>query len=262
MQILLRTWGEEQYVWKTAKYNGTKFVVGNNEVYYPSVVSVVNDNRKNHVVCQACGVFLKNDLKILEAHKNRHAEPDACLKCGYLRINSNTEIGSKIIMKKDGTYIRKREEKVGLGCKYRQYWGTLEIGSAEAKRNCALRACADAQFVPFKDVFMEYPGIFDYMAMVDRIIDVGYKQRRILTNYTSYQLKGRNKIIAFVNKLGIVDYFNVSYHEEEYRVFYSKRYDKIFISDGYNYIPFEDTVYNVPTKTKEYIKRKIAELYN
>jgi hypothetical protein len=260
MQILLRHWGNERYVWKTAKYNGKQFVVEGADVEYTNVISVVNDNRKEHVVCSACGKFLKNTPKAIEEHKHLFEQPNVCLTCRHMRVKEQVEMSEKFTRKKDGTYVKKNESRVTLGCRYGRYYGSVDINSYEAKEGCALRKCAVAEFNKFQDIFLEYPSVFDHMAMVDKIIDVGYKRRSFNGKYSIYQLKGRNQISAYVNDMGIIDYFRVSYHEDTFNVFYSKKYDLLFVDDGLQYRKFDDW-YALPTKTREYIKRKIAELY-
>lgn len=260
MQILIRNWGDEQCVWKTAKYNGNKFVVDGIDIEYTNVISVVNDNRKGYVVCSACGKFLKNTAKAIDEHKHKFEHHDACLTCRHMRIKEQISIAEKLIRKKDGTYVKKSESEIVLGCRYGRFYGSVDVNSHEAKKDCALKKCTVAEFNKFQDTFLEFPGLFDHMAMVDRIIDVGYKNRFFNKGYSIYRLKGRNQIIAYVNNMGIIDYFKVSYHEDEFVVFYSKKYDMLFVEDCCKYRKFDDR-YSIPTKTKEYIKRKIAELY-
>lgn len=260
MQILLRNWGRERYVWKTAKYNGNNFVIDDVDVRYTNVISVVNDNRKGCVVCSACGKFLKNTVKAIEEHKHKFEQPDACLTCRYMRVKEQISITEKFVRKKDGAYVKKSESELVLGCRYGRFYGSVDVNSHEAKEGCALRKCSAAEFNKFQDTFIEFPGLFDHMATVDRIIDVGYKNRIFNENYSIYRLKGRNQIIAYVNNMGIIDHFKVSYHEDEFVVFYSKKYDMLFVDDCNKYRKLDDW-YSLPTKTKEYIKRKIAELY-
>jgi hypothetical protein len=121
------------------------------------------------------------------------------------------------------------------------------------------KACVDAQFAPFEDIFIKYPGIFDHIATVDRVIETGYKHRGQNGQYTYYRLTGRNQVNAMVNRLGIVDHFIINYREETYKIFYSKRYNELFMSDGETYIV--PTEYYMPKSTIDYIKRKIAAIY-
>ena len=260
MQILLRSYKEEEYVWKTAKYNGCTFVVDGDNIYETDVVSIINDNRKGCVVCRSCGAFFKNDAKKIEEHRHRFEKADACLRCQYLKITNRIRSSSKIVKQKNGTYVQQATDIVQVGCKYGRYFGTLDINSEEAKNNCALRRCLNAEITPFEDVFLQYPGVFDHIATVDKIIDVGYKSRSKNAVYTKYALKGRNQIVVYVNSLGIVDHIKITYHDNTFQVYYSKKYDRLFQSDGYRYTPF-DSYYCIPESTMEYIKRKIAELY-
>jgi hypothetical protein len=162
-------------------------------------------------------------------------------------------------MHKDGSFVQKIENKLALGCRYRRWFGSININSSEAKNNCMFKACVDAQFTPFEDIFIKYPGIFDHIATVDKVIEIGYKYRNKNDRYTHYRLTGRNQVTAMVNLLGIVDHFVVNYRAETYKIFYSKRYNELFMSDGATYITL--TEYYMPKSTIEYIKRKIAKIY-
>ena len=87
MKILLRNHNGEQYVWKTAKYEGNYFRVDGANISPTNIVSVINDNRKNYIKCSSCGkVFRKGDPKF-DKHKRESATPAACLGCMYLDLS-------------------------------------------------------------------------------------------------------------------------------------------------------------------------------
>ena len=52
MKVLLREFGNEQYVWKNVKIDSdTSFIVDGKRVLQTNVVSVFRDNRTNFVKC-------------------------------------------------------------------------------------------------------------------------------------------------------------------------------------------------------------------
>ena len=112
-------------------------------------------------------------------------------------------------------------------------------------------------------LFTKYPGVFDDMITVDKILDNGFTER---INYPSrglveYKLKGKNNITAVVNRLNIVDYFEISYRNYTIDVVYSKKYEMMFSISSGMYREFNWSQC-IPDKTLKSIKEKIASLYN
>ena len=75
-----------------------------------------------------------------------------------------------------------------------------------------------------------------------------------------YRLKGRNNIFACVNKTSIVERFIISYRYDSWDIVYSKQLDKLFSMNGNKYVEWNPI--DVNDATKDYIKNKIAALYN
>lgn len=232
MKILLCEHNGKEYVWVTAKYNGKKFVVDGNEVDYWRIVSVMNDNRKNYIKCSSCGKIFPRKGKQFARHKDMSATNAPCLKCPQLRVNEKDCGTRKFVMNDDGTYTMKTETPVNLVCRYSS-WTSYYIDSDEAKMHCKCRQCGNAHAMEIVDTFTTYPGVFDHIITVDKILDNGYERIGYFDGHcTEYVLDSTLGIMAYVNSLGIVDRFSIETREFSNAVWYSKKYNLLFTSDG------------------------------
>lgn len=261
MQILLRSYEGRQYVWVQAKYDKGKFIVNGNEQRETNVVSIVNDNRKNYVQCSSCGkVFRKGDAKF-DIHKEDATSTKVCLNCPHVCASHERTIRRKYVINADGTYRRQTEQSVDLVCSKGFMWSYPDINSALAIENCKLRQCGNAIAKEIQDIFTQYPGIFDDIITADRILDTGYVDVPEYSYYfTVYALSDKYDIKAYVNDLSIVDCFQIYFEGDSQCVWYSKKYDEIFMEGtGACYTPW--TCRRLTTQQRMEIKEIFAKLY-
>lgn len=231
MKILLREYDSKEYVWVTAKYNGSKFVVNGRVVDEWQVVSIINDNRKNYIKCSCCGHIFPRKGNLFAKHKEVASTNAPCLKCRKLRHNDCGLTQTKYVMNDDGTYTMKTETKVDLYCQY-SMWNSFYINSKEALDSCKLRQCGTAHANEIADTFTIWPGVFDTIITVDKILDYGYEKIGYSDScITEYIMDSTLGITAYVNSLGIVDRFNISNRNVDRVVWYSKKYNILFSSD-------------------------------
>lgn len=256
MKILLRERDGVQFGWYTATYNGKNFLVDDCTVYQDNIVSVMNDNRKNHIVCSCCGkVFPKNGRKF-EEHKRNAEDITPCLSCRSCHPTILHQKKPKYTMNTDGTFTQKQSNKVQLTCT-KGLWDHYDITSAMAKNHCKLRQCGTATAKEITDVFTRYPGVFDDIITVDRIIENGYENVTWNDkNWTEYKLSSELMLSVLVNRIGIVDRFYLNDSEDDcgWQIFYSKKYDTIFSEGGDGYEEYHG---NDEQQLKEYF----AKLY-
>ena len=259
MKILLRRYKDMNYVWETAKYDGHDFYVNDDKITESNIVSIINDNRKNYVLCSSCGkMFPKNGQKF-KKHKAEAKTINPCLNCPKLRARELSPKKRRFIFKKDGTCVERQDGAVELLCYYGM-WNSFPIDSNEALETCKFRKCTNAYQVEITDIFTKYPGVFDDIITIDTILDNGYK--RILysdRHETSYVIDDNYMIVAYVNNLGIVDKFTVETEWYYWTLWYSKKYSKLFeCDDEGNYMDWEPDISE--TKIKE-ITNCIEKLY-
>jgi len=266
MKILLRNFGEETYVWKDAKYNTKGFFVDESFINETNIVSILNDNRKQYIKCPTCGeVFRKGSSKW-----NKHTEPvtntDRCFSCKYLRVTNSKVTNVKYTLLPNGKYASLQKGEVNLNCN--ATWYGQDINSENARESCIYNRCVNAEAQPISDIFTENPEIFDNIITVDQITKNGYKERYYNGGaFTEYKLKCRNQIYAYVNKVNVVDHFIVTYRNNSWTLYYSKKYDKFYTythtyEKGNSYVEWNPSSYDITSEAKEYIKKKIASLYN
>lgn len=232
MKILLREYNDQQYVWVTAKYDGYKFIVNGRKQYETNIVSVINDNRKNYVKCSSCGKMFPKKGKKFAKHKEESRTINPCLTCRKMRATERTEITTKYVINDDGTFTKKTETIVDLVCNG-HFWSIPNCNSEEAINGCRLRQCETAKGEEIHDTFTDFPGIFDDIITVDKILDNGYEQINWSDNYiTEYAINFSIGLLAHVNRLGIVDKFHINTYEYGGYVWYSKKYDEFFTYSG------------------------------
>lgn len=260
MKILLREYQNTPYVWVTAKYNENNFIVDGNKINPCGIVSVINDNRKNYIKCSCCGQTFKKGSSKFQIHKENANKPHTCLTCPYLMTNNERIIASKYTMDENGNATQILERSVRLVCSRYGYWENPRIDSEDAVSYCQKRQCANATEIEIEDFFTQYPGAFDEIITIDKLLDIGY-------NITLRPNRGREcdiiieddyTIGAYINRIGIVDYFYIWFEEECYYVYYSKKYNEIYWDCG-TYAPFY--LEEMDDHTRDLIKADIAALY-
>ena len=74
------------------------------------------------------------------------------------------------------------------------------------------------------------------------------------------KLKCRGAVHAIANSKGIVDYFNVRTRYDSRDIFYSKKYNELFVNINGKYEVFKPN-WNWSAEKIDYLKRTIANLY-
>ena len=260
MKILLREYNRAPYVWVTAKYNENQFVVNGEKIGNCRIVSVINDNRKNYIQCSCCGQTFKRGSRKFQIHKENAKNPQTCLNCPSLQTENERIVTTKYTMDEDGNARQILERSVRLVCGKYGYWEHPLINSEDAVCCCKKRQCADAKEVEIVDFFTEYPGAFDDIITVDKLLDMGFNITLRSNRGTEYEfaLEDNYTIGVNVNRLGIVDHFFVWFEQECYYVYYSKKYNEIYWDCG-QYVPFY--LEEMDDSTREEIKEEIAKLY-
>lgn len=256
MKALLVTHNKTQYEWKDVTWNGAFKLNDGSIIKETNIISIDDDDRTNLVMCSACGKIFKKNTKEFAKHKLAGTTSQSCFACPHLKQNKLSSIKCSFNLQPDGTYIRKANDQVKLECAA-NYWKRCDINSEQARTQCVYRQCANATAQPIEDFFTKNPGVFDDLITIDRLLECDAKFDGDYCGTMSYRLKAKNKIIAVVNAINIVDYFRVTCDREEYAVRYSKKYNKLYLCDGTKYTEWNP--YNA--EVNERIKKKIAELY-
>lgn len=262
MRALLRSCNGEQYVWKKVEMKNadTFSVEGGQEVCQTGIISISRDNRKKFVRCSICGEIIRNTPEAINAHKDRASTSATCFGCPYFRERNSKQLSAKYTLQEDGSYIVNAKKSVELVCG--NSWSCPDINSQKAREVCKFRDCARAEMRAIEDAFTKYPGLFDDMITVDRVLENGFTERiECASGAVHYKLKARNHITAVVNNLNIVDYFIIVYRSHQVNVMYSKKYNKLFLIRGGVYVEYVRSTY-MPDSALESIKEKIANLYN
>lgn len=261
MKILLRHYDNEEYVWKDAEFDGDYFIVGGNRLSETRVASIIDDNRSEYVRCSACGKAFKKGSPELETHMNRYLDINNCFKCQYAVEGRKEIVGTEREEIGVGRYTVVQKYNVAITCqRCWNYDGYPVIGSDEAHRSCRYARCATAAYEDIADIFTASPGVFDDIITVDKVIEAGFKSVDANGRVDMYRLKGRNNIFACVNKMSIVEHFRINYRYDSWDIVYSKQLDKLFCINGNKYTEWNPR--DVNDATKDYIKNKIAALYN
>lgn len=261
MEVLLRKYGDEYYVWKEAFYKQKKFFIANTNVRIEqtNILSIRNDNRKDFVECRQCGELVHNDPESIEAHFAEQEAKRDCFSCNSLKINNKSIISTQYEKSESGNYIATEKSTVILACG-ETYWNRPDIDSEAAINICKFTACRRAGVGAISDVFIEYPDLFDKQATVDTLNEKNSTYEEYEYGFFVYDLKCHGAVKACVNQLGIIDHFVIKFRGYNMTAFYSAKYDKLFFDSSY-YRYSEEAPYEISDNRYNQAKAKISALY-
>lgn len=260
MKAILREYNNDHYVVKDVTFSPDgNFQCENMKVSETNVVALIGHDKAKFVRCSACGEIIPNNKKAIDAHHAAHNTYEGCFGCRYLR-SYTTENGkgtTKYTLNDDNTFNRKINDTVNLRCSY--YYGSNNITDDDRIKKCMYRGCANSNMDSLKTFFDTYPNAFDDMITIDAIKN--FKEINKYGVYTKLKLKCRGNIYALVNNKGIVSSFFFESRYDNYEVYYSKKYNKLFYRSGTSYRELSRP-YNMTVDRWNYIKETIAKLYN
>lgn len=260
MEVLLREFGEEYYVWKEATYNKGEFALADDssKINQINILAIRNDNRNDFVECAHCGEIIHNDPKSIEAHFAAQEAKRDCFHCSELSYSNIGNINVQYIKNDDEIYTRTAMDKVKLYCgKYS--WNRSLIDSPAADATCKYTQCRRKGVKEISDIFAKYPDLFDKQATVDALNEKNSTYEGYSRGFFVYDLKCHNAVKAYVNPLGIINHFTISFRTHTMIAFYSAKYDEIFFKNGEEYS--ENVPYDISDTRYNQAKAKISALY-
>lgn len=246
-------------VWQEAIYEGGRFRYPDGSKTFADryIYSVKDDDRNKTVICSACGKEIPNTPAAIKAHKNMINKSNKCFECGHLKHMNPSILTHKYTLNEDGTYTENTKRTINLKCG--MAWDYTDINSEESRGKCKYARCENAQFRQIEDFWTKYPGAFDELITIDRIIDNGYKTMHKFSNSVEFELKGKGNIEVKVNNQGICYEISVSRRKNTYTLRYSKKYDKLWVWYGSDWKSLSSLY--LATDTEEAIVKKIKALY-
>lgn len=262
MKILLSRYNHEHYVWKDATYKDKLFYVDDKSFKESQIVSVMDFDVSNKIQCSICGKEFIKDSPEWQQHITQTFDINRCANCRHVK-EMNVLHQPKVCKQLDyGKFDIAHQYVSELKCGRTSWYSPDSILSNNAKTQCIYNQCVKAKPIELSNFFTQYPGAFDSMITIDQIVKGKYA--KIYNNYDgtiSIKLKSKNQIYAHINNKNIVEYFEVYYRKNHWRVFYSKKYKKFFTMNSDNYVEWISYLYDIPEAAREYIKQKIAALY-
>lgn len=239
MQILLRRYGSEEYVWKKAVYKAEKYYITDdvgyeNRIYDVEIVAVKDNEYSEYVICTNCGALIKNTEEDIEKHYTEMEAKRDCASCSDVTF-ADKKLQSRTIENDDGTYTVTETFIANPRCAV-VTWSPRSMESAVANRICKFTACRKKGMRPQNSIFFRLPGVFDSAITVDVLNANKYKYDGVNSDYFVYDMRSRGTIKACVNSAGIVDHFIVSSKGNRVIYYYSEKYDKMFYKNGREYI--------------------------
>lgn len=260
MKVLLRKFGEDYYVWKEATYSKVEFALadGSSKINQINILAIRNDNRKDFVKCAHCGEIIHNDPESIEAHFAAQEAKRDCFHCSELSYSNIGNIDVQYVKNDDETYKRTAMDQVKLYCgKYS--WDRSPIDSPAANTACKYTQCRRKGVREISDIFTKYPDLFDKQATVDALNEKNSSYDGYERGFFVYDLNCHNAVKAYVNSLGIINHFTISFRTNTMTAFYSAKYDKIFFENWKGYS--ESAPYNISDTRYNQAKAKISALY-
>lgn len=234
MRILLRNDGGKPYVWKDAEYKDEKYYLDGNYIVETAIVAV-DDIETDHVVCKTCGEVILNTPEAIEAHYAKRERERDCASCERLQFRRNEPMPKrKLVDIGNGTFQVTEEFTSRLFCKDR--WDVREMTDRYTLERCSYMQCRVNGMRPLNDIFHKYPGVFDTTVTVDALLAKKFKYNGTRGRWFVYDMRSRGTIKALVNKLGIVECFQLSSNGSTVLYYYSEKYDKLFYAGGAEYV--------------------------
>lgn len=260
MKVLVRTYEGKEYVWLDATYDKEHNCFRNEKTKFfeKNVVSVFEDNRNDFVKCSVCGQAFKKGSEEIKTHTTPITDNSKCFDCPSLRTSNRNNNVRKYELIAGNNYRETATNTVDLMCS--RCYPYVGINTETARKKCVHNICANAKMLEFSDFFTENPNAFDRIITADVIEESGYSEKYRSGNYCEYRLHLRNNVWAVANTLGIIDHFIVIYRRENYDVYYSKKYNKLFYASNNRYKEWNPDI--MPESSKNLILNKIAELYS
>ena len=252
MQVLRR----DTTKWILVKYDKSRNRLtdmhGNSICEY-NIMSIKNDERTTFMKCSYCGEIVSNTPEGIAEHLTKKQN---CLKCGLVTSSTIKELDVSYEKQDDGTYIKEQKTSCKLYCS--NSWSNVEIDSPDIAHACKYQGCTKDRLTPLGGFFSKYPNAFDTVATVDALGDNWKYTYRAGIN-CMYEYKGRQRIVAVVNHMGIITQFEYSYYDNTYTFVYSAKYNKIIWINGYNY---SDTCCSsIKERTLTVLMNIIKEIY-
>lgn len=243
MRILLRVYGDNEYVWKDATYKNERYYLTDpesgweTEVFETNIAAVEDHAGGDYVVCMNCGEVIPNTPEAIEAHFVEKESTRDCTNCRYLQFDSNRRNLSRTLVDQgNGVYTITENFESNLYCNSTYYRKRVE--DVDFASTCTFYRCRQVGTRPPRDIFSNYPNAFDTAITVDTLIEHKYKADGKDGRFFLYDMKSRGTIKACVNSLGIVECFRVSSNGGKLYFYYSERYDRVFMDTGWdrNYV--------------------------
>lgn len=223
------TWGKVTGVvrncgWLLSLENGTN-------VPQSAVISSKADFRKNSIICVGCGKLLKvkpgeTEIDVLHKHFEEEEAGANCAKCLFAKIHADL-IKKVIKITADGRAKSVTTEEGTLYCS--NSYRTRSIDEAKANHSCVFYKCRSTDSYYDFPAYRQYPDIFKTGLPTLKALQNGKKFKfNRLDKYTGYAIYVYYGIEAWVNHVGIVEFFKTTKRSREYNFIYSPTYNKFF----------------------------------
>ena len=263
MEILIRYFGDNHYVWKQAEWHdGSYYTTNENEesirINENRILAIKDDSRIGYVTCRHCGALVENTPEAIEKHFAESEAKKNCMKCDYMQIYDSKRGADRSFEPQEDGYYKVTETFLSrLSCDA-GYWGTI-IGNGKENDICVYYQCRRKGVQEIQSVFLEYPNLFEKQVTVDTLNAKKYEYEGYANGFFKYDMKLRGTLKACVNELGIIDSFIYIRSCWSYRIYYSDKYKKLFYDDCGVYK--EDITYIMSAQKSRQIIAKISELY-
>lgn len=257
MRAILRDYNKEAYVVKdvTCDEKG-QYQFEDRIISEVNVLAILDNANNEFVKCTACDELIRNNKKDIAAHIKKKESYHGCLDCPHVRIADVQNEKVKMVKNEDDTFNRVVHSNVHLQCNV-DYFRRYDILNDARLSICKYRGCTKETIAHNDGFFSKYPNAFDEMITVDAI---KFKELFNLGNKTWMKLKCRGTVHAIANNKGIIDYFNVRTRYDNRDIFYSKKYNELFVDINGKYEVFKPN-WNWSAEKIDYLKRTIANLY-
>lgn len=224
-----------------------------------SISYIAEPSEEKWVKCVHCGAVLPDTPAERAAHAEETGTPARCRACTYMHTST---VGDETITYEEEEGKRFRLSKIEVQDICRYHHTNHQVGSDNAWKACAFKACRDENYEPVENFHMTHPGAFKKAATVSALDPNTWTMYgRFDYNGLVYKASGRYPIYACVYNNGLIAHFFIEANKAKQEFSYDPANDKIWWHNTDVFARYYEENYAVSDGAKAKIKKLMKEIY-
>lgn len=251
MKVLLNT----MEVVKVKKIERNGIITDSGNSYgLRQIIDFQGNLKGKYVVCNRCNAVIPNTEAAIEKHTTLHKDVSGCKGCNYL-TNKKSIVETKTY-KRNGKCYERSTWHLEHACG--RCWNAPVITEETIAAYCTKARCTRENIVPWNNIFTKYPHPFEQAITIKHLMNKA--NVKIIGDHTA-EIKSRYQIRIELCK-GIAHRISVGKGNNDIYLFYSKKYDKFFLSSLAEAFCYEKSPWWMSLEMYDVVTAKIREVFN